>query len=338
MLSDRAQILLKTLVERYIAEGQPVGSKALSHYSGLDISSATIRNVMVDLEQLGFVASPHTSAGRIPTSLGYRFFVDSLLSVQQLHADKLQPLSNGLPVDNPQRTITAASQLLSQLTHFAGVVLTPRRQDVLLKHIEFLPLSDRRVLLILVTSDGDVQNRIIQTNSLFSQSELSEAANFLNAHCTGRTWHNLRQVVENEVRAVKGELAALLNTAVVYSQDVLSGDTENLVISGERNLLDSDDLAANMGRLRQLFELFERKTALLQLMEAGNRAEGVKIFIGGESGLAPLDDCSIITAPYHANGEVIGTLGVIGPTRMAYELIIPIVDVTARLLSSALSQ
>ncbi|KPC55141.1 heat-inducible transcriptional repressor HrcA [Amantichitinum ursilacus] len=338
MLSDRAQILLKTLVERYIADGQPVGSKALSHYSGLDISSATIRNVMVDLEQLGFVASPHTSAGRIPTSLGYRFFVDSLLSVQQLHADKLQPLSNGLPVDNPQRTITAASQLLSQLTHFAGVVLTPRRQDVLLKHIEFLPLSDRRVLLILVTSDGDVQNRIIQTNSLFSQSELSEAANFLNAHCTGRTWHNLRQVVENEVRAVKGELAALLNTAVVYSQDVLSGDTENLVISGERNLLDSDDLAANMGRLRQLFELFERKTALLQLMEAGNRAEGVKIFIGGESGLAPLDDCSIITAPYHANGEVIGTLGVIGPTRMAYERIIPIVDVTARLLSSALSQ
>lgn len=260
------------------------------------------------------------------------------MSVQQLQADKLQPLSNGLPVDNPQRTITAASQLLSQLTHFAGVVLTPRRQDVLLKHIEFLPLSDRRVLLILVTSDGDVQNRIIQTNTLFSQSELSEAANFLNAHCAGRTWHNLRQVVENEVRAVKGELAALLNTAVVYSQDVLSGDTENLVISGERNLLDSDDLAANMGRLRQLFELFERKTALLQLMEAGNRAEGVKIFIGGESGLAPLDDCSIITAPYHANGEVIGTLGVIGPTRMAYERIIPIVDVTARLLSSALSQ
>ncbi len=338
MLSDRAQILLKTLVERYIADGQPVGSKALSHYSGLDISSATIRNVMSIWNNSALWPAHILRPGVSPRRWVIAFFVDSLLSVQQLQADKLQPLSNGLPVDNPQRTITAASQLLSQLTHFAGVVLTPRRQDVLLKHIEFLPLSDRRVLLILVTSDGDVQNRIIQTNTLFSQSELSEAANFLNAHCAGRTWHNLRQVVENEVRAVKGELAALLNTAVVYSQDVLSGDTENLVISGERNLLDSDDLAANMGRLRQLFELFERKTALLQLMEAGNRAEGVKIFIGGESGLAPLDDCSIITAPYHANGEVIGTLGVIGPTRMAYERIIPIVDVTARLLSSALSQ
>ncbi|WP_283149648.1 heat-inducible transcriptional repressor HrcA [Silvimonas soli] len=336
MLSDRAQILLKTLVERYIADGQPVGSRALSQYSGLDISSATIRNVMVDLEQLGFVASPHTSAGRIPTSLGYRFFVDSLMAVRPL--DKIAVDAGSLPLDNPQRTIAAASNLLSQLTHFAGVVMSPRRQDAVLKHIEFLPLSDKRVLLILVTSDGDVQNRIIQTKNGFPPGDLIEAANFLNVHCTGKTWRGLRSFVENEVRAVKGQLAELLNTAVLYGQTVLGGEAEDLVISGERNLLDSDDLAANMGRLRQLFELFERKTALLQLMELGNRAEGVQIFIGGESGLAPLDECSIITAPYHANGQVIGTLGVIGPTRMAYERIIPIVDVTAKLLSSALSQ
>ncbi len=336
MLSDRAQILLKTLVERYIADGQPVGSRALSQYSGLDISSATIRNVMVDLEQLGFVASPHTSAGRIPTALGYRFFVDSLMSVQSLQNIGLQP--GALPLDNPQRTITAASNLLSQLTHFAGVVVSPRRQDTVLKQIEFLPLSDKRVLLILVTDDGDVQNRIIQMQTALPPAELIEAANFLNANCAGKTWRELRLFVETEVRSVKGQLAELLNSAVLYGQSAMDHTSEELVISGERNLLESDDLANNMGQLRQLFELFERKTALLQLMELGNRADGVQIFIGGESGLAPLDECSIITAPYRANGQIIGTLGVIGPTRMAYERIIPIVDVTAKLLSSALSQ
>ncbi|GGP19432.1 heat-inducible transcriptional repressor HrcA [Silvimonas iriomotensis] len=336
MLSDRAQILLKTLVERYIADGQPVGSRALSQYSGLDISSATIRNVMVDLEQLGFVASPHTSAGRIPTALGYRFFVDSLMSVQSLENIGLSPGS--LPLDSPQRTITAASNLLSQLTHFAGVVVSPRRQDTVLRQIEFLPLSDKRVLLILVTDDGDVQNRIIQTQTAFPAADLIEAAHFLNANCAGKTWRELRLFVETEVRSVKGQLAELLNSAVLYGQSALDHTAEDLVISGERNLLESDDLANNMGRLRQLFELFERKTALLQLMELGNRADGVQIFIGGESGLAPLDECSIITAPYRANGQIIGTLGVIGPTRMAYERIIPIVDVTAKLLSSALSQ
>ncbi|BCL75296.1 heat-inducible transcription repressor HrcA [Jeongeupia sp. HS-3] len=338
MLSERAQHLLTTLVERYIADGQPVGSKTLSQASGLVVSPATIRNVMAELEDLGFIASPHTSAGRIPTARGYRFFVDSLMVVQTLDMleQKASPGVTGLPQGNPQRSIAAASQLLSQLTHFAGVVMLPKRQEAILKHIEFLQLGDNRVLLILVTADGDVQNRILNTKTIYSAAQLAEAAHFLNAHCVGKTFAHVRQVVEVEVHALKGELVTLLNAA---AQGALTEPVdEPVLISGERNLLDSDDLASNMGRLRQLFELFDRKTALLQLLEIGNRADGVQIYIGGESGLEPLDDCSVITAPYRANGEIVGTLGVIGPTRMAYERIIPIVNVTAKLLSSALSQ
>ncbi|WP_035054007.1 heat-inducible transcriptional repressor HrcA [Andreprevotia chitinilytica] len=339
MLNERAQILLRTLVERYIADGQPVGSKTLAQAAGLDVSPATIRNVMAELEDLGFIASPHTSAGRIPTSRGYRFFVDSLMIAQQrelfdpARVMAAQMSSASIPSDSPQRSIAAASQLLSQLTHFAGVVVMGKRQEAVLQHVEFLRLSDNRILLILVTNDGDVQNRILHTQTVYSAAQLIEAANFLNQHCAGHTLSHLRAFVEADVFALKGEMVALLNAAV---SPATGG--EHLLISGERNLLDSDDLAANVQRLRQLFDLFDRKTALLQLLELGNQAEGVQIFIGGESGLAPLDDCSVIAAPYHANGEIVGTLGVIGPSRMAYERVIPIVNITAKLLSSALSQ
>ncbi|GLS04694.1 heat-inducible transcription repressor HrcA [Chitiniphilus shinanonensis] len=338
MLSERAQILLRTLVERYIADGQPVGSKALTHYSGLDVSSATIRNVMADLEELGFVASPHTSAGRIPTARGYRFFVNHFLAVtppERLSTDDILRAHPGsLLSDNPQRAVMSASQLLSQLTNFAGVVLAPKRQDVRLKQVEFLKLSDKRVLLILVTTDGDVQNRILHTETDLDPAQLLEASNFLNAHCAGRTLGSLRGTVEAEMHQLRGELVGLLNAALAQS----TGDQgETVLISGEHHLLGSAELAANMNRLKQLFELFERKAALLQLLESGCAADGVQIFIGGESGLAPLDECSVITAPYHVDGQVVGTLGVIGPTRMAYERVIPIVDVTARLLSNALS-
>ncbi|WP_222846818.1 heat-inducible transcriptional repressor HrcA [Chitinolyticbacter meiyuanensis] len=336
MLNERAQILLRTLVERYIADGQPVGSKALSHYSGLDVSSATIRNVMADLEEMGFIASPHTSAGRAPTRLGYRFFVDCYLSASPF--DAINPeeiLQHGrLPADNPQRTAAAASQLLSQLTNFAGIVLAPKRQDVRLRQVEFLKLSERRVLLILVTQDGDVQNRILHPQQDYGEAQLQEAANFINAHCSGRTLGSLRGVVESEMHQLRSELVALLNAAVEHPQP---SATEHILVSGEHQLLASAELASNMGRLRQLFELFERKAALLQLLESGHAADGIQIYIGGESGLAPLDDCSVITAPYRVDGEVMGTLGVIGPTRMAYDRVIPIVDVTARLLSNTLS-
>ncbi|MFC7421133.1 heat-inducible transcriptional repressor HrcA [Iodobacter arcticus] len=337
MLNDRSQILLKTLVERYIADGQPVGSKALQHFSGLDISSATIRNTMVDLEALGFVASPHTSAGRIPTALGYRLFVDSLLTVQTLDQLTLTGLAEQLPIDSPQRSVAAASQILSQLTQFAGVVQSPRRHELLLKQIEFMQLSERRVLLILVTSDGDVQNRILQTERLFSSKELNEAAHFLNEYCSGKTLAALSHIVQNELVRLKSDIVSLMNAAVVLGAE-LANHNDSMVIAGEHQLLGFGDLSSNVARMRQLFALFEQKTALLQLLDLGNHADGVKIYIGGESGLAPLDDCSVITAPYRVNGEIVGTLGVIGPTRMDYERVIPIVDITAQLLSSALSQ
>ncbi|AZN36577.1 heat-inducible transcriptional repressor HrcA [Iodobacter ciconiae] len=334
MLNDRSQILLKTLVERYIAEGQPVGSKALQHFSGLDISSATIRNTMVDLEALGFVASPHTSAGRIPTVLGYRLFVDSLLTVQTLDSPTLSELQ--LPVDSPQRSVTAASQILSQLTQFAGLVQSPKRHDLLLKQIEFMQLSERRVLLILVTSDGDVQNRILQTERIYSASELTEAAHFLNEYCSGKTLAALSHIVQKELVSLKSDIVSLMNAAVAVGAE-LSNRSDSVVIAGEHQLLGVGDLSSNVARMRQLFALFEQKTALLQLLDLGNHADGIKIYIGGESGLAPLDECSVITAPYRVNGEIVGTLGVIGPTRMDYERVIPIVDITAQLLSTALS-
>ncbi|WP_034619852.1 MULTISPECIES: heat-inducible transcriptional repressor HrcA [Chitinibacter] len=330
LLNDRSQILLKTLVERYIAEGQPVGSKALSQFSGLEVSSATIRNVMAELETLGLVASPHTSAGRIPTAQGYRLFVDTLLAVQPLGHVQI----NALPNDNPQHSIQAASQLLSQLTNFAGVVMTPKRSELTLKQIEFLPLAEKRVLLILVTSDGDVQNRIVQTERHFSPTELATAAQLLNEHCGGKTLANLLSWLQSDVIRVKQDLTSLMNAAVAMSHGLQS---EHMVIAGEHQLLGLHDFSGDMQRMRQLFELFEQKTALLQLLEQGHRADGVQIYIGAEAGIAPLDECSVITAPYQVNGEVVGTLGVIGPTRMAYERVIPIVDITAKLLTTALS-
>lgn len=337
MPNDRAQILLKTLIERYIADGQPVGSKTLSQYSGLDVSPATIRNVMAELEDLGFVTSPHTSAGRIPTARGYRLFVDSLLAVQPLQKLEIREIEDHLPVDSPQRTIAAASQLLSQLTHFAGVVMAPKRHEITLKHIEFLQLSDKRVLLILVTGDGDVQNRIIQTERQFGQKELLEASNFLNQHCAGKTLISLVQLVQSELIRLKSDIVGLMNAAVAVSHSI-TNEADSVVIAGEHHLLDIGDLSSNVTRMKQLFALFEQKTSLLQLLELGNRAQGVQIYIGQESGIAPLDECSVIAAPYQVNGAVVGTLGVIGPTRMAYDRVIPIVDITARLLSSALSQ
>ncbi|WP_308431468.1 heat-inducible transcriptional repressor HrcA [Chitinilyticum piscinae] len=333
-MNERAQLLLRTLIERYVAEGQPVGSKTLSQHAGLDVSPATIRNIMADLEDHGFIASPHTSAGRIPTARGYRFFVDALLAARPMVREQNLPAE--LPSDTPQHSIEAASQLLSQLTCFAGVVLTPRRQELSLRHVEFLPLSDKRVLLILVTSDGSVQNRILHTERNYSAVELLEAGNFLTLHASGRTLAELVVLVQHELLRLKGDIVALMNAAVEVGSSTATGG-ETVLVSGELQLLGISELSANVGRVRQLLELFEQKTALLQLLDQGSRADGVQIYIGGESGLAPLDECSVVTAPYHVDGAVVGTLGVIGPTRMAYDRVIPIVDITARLLSSALT-
>jgi heat-inducible transcriptional repressor len=338
MLDPRAQYLLKTLIERYIADGQPVGSRVLSRQSGLELSPATIRNVMADLEEMGFIASPHTSAGRVPTPKGYRFFVDTLLVVKPLADGEISELQEHLQADRPQLLVSSAAQMLSQLTHFAGVVATPRRREASFRHIEFLRLSERRVLLIIVTPDGDVQNRILHTDRSYSQQQLLEASNFFNQHYAGQPFHAIRVLLADELRQLREDVVGLMSAAVEAGDAALADTGESLVVSGEKNLLHAEDLASNMGRLRRLFEVFEQKTSLLHLLDVGQRAQGVHLFIGGESGLAPLDECSVITATYEVDGQVLGTLGVIGPTRMAYERVIPIVDVTAKLLSNALTQ
>ena len=335
MLSERAQSLLKILVERYIAEGQPVGSRALSRFSTLELSSATIRNVMADLEEMGFVTSPHTSAGRVPTPKGYRLFVDTLLTVRPMEEVERRQLEEQLTPDDPHRVVAAASQILSDLTHFAGIVVAPRRRGAMLRHVEFFALSERRVLLIIVASDGEVQNRVLVTDRHYSPGQLTETANFINQHYAGIEFDQLRGRVKSELIDLHRDISALMQAAIQAGGDAMRA--EEVVISGGRNLLAVDDILADRDRLRSLFELFDTKTKLLDLLEETERAQGVKIFIGGESQLVPLDDCSIVTAPYEVDGVVVGTVGVIGPTRMAYERVIPIVDVTAKLVSSALS-
>lgn len=334
MLDQRAKLLLKALVERYIADGQPVGSRTLAKATGLDLSPATIRNVMSDLEELGLIASPHTSAGRIPTARGYRLFVDTMLTVRR---EGLPPVGEiAAPgIETPQRVISQAAHMLSSLSQFVGVVMAPRRTTVF-RHIEFLSLSERRVLVIIVSPDGEVQNRIIHTQANFTQSQLLEAANFLNAHYAGLTMEAVRERIKTELDALRGEIAELMQAAVdIGTQDATAQG--EVVVSGERNLLSVSDFSGDMGNLRRMFDLFEQKTQLVRLLDVSTQADGVRIYIGGESQAVPFEDLSVVTAPYEVDGQVVGTLGVIGPQRMPYDRMIQIVDVTAKLVSNALS-
>ena len=334
-LDTRAKTLLKALVERYIAEGQPVGSRALSKISGLDLSPATIRNIMSDLEEMGYVASPHTSAGRIPTPRGYRIFVDTLLTVQQLDESTVGR-SLHLPAQQPLKMIANAAQMLSSLSRFAGVVLSPRRESVF-QQIEFLRLSEKRILLVIVGPTGDVQNRLLLTESDYTPGQLVQSANYINQNYGGLSFDAVRIRLQGELRQLRDNMARLMQAAVEAGSEAMADNSDDMVISGERNLLSVSDLASNMTSLRQMFDMFEQKTGLMQLLDVSSKATGVQIFIGGESNLVPMDEMSVVTAPYEVNGIVVGTLGVIGPTRMAYERVIPIVDITAKLLSSALS-
>ncbi|GAA6121506.1 heat-inducible transcriptional repressor HrcA [Acidovorax sp. FG27] len=331
MLDDRSKLLLKALVERYIADGQPVGSRTLSQASGLDLSPATIRNVMADLEDLGLIASPHTSAGRVPTARGYRLFVDTMLTVQRgpLMTPELMP-------EQPQKVIANAAHLLSNLSQFVGVVMAPRRASVF-RHIEFLRLSERRFLVIIVSPEGDVQNRVIFTDADYSQSQLVEAANFLNAHYSGLTMEQVRERLKSEVDQLRGEISDLMQAAVNAGTEAMTQSQDEVVFSGERNLLAVSDFSSDMGHLRRAFELFEQKTQILRLLDISSKAEGVRIFIGGESHVVPFEELSVVSAPYEVDGQVVGTLGVIGPTRMPYDKMIQIVDITSRLVSNALS-
>ena len=337
MLNDRAQLLLKTLVERYISDGQPLGSRALLQYSGLEVSPATIRNVMSDLEELGLIRSPHTSAGRIPTALAYRLFIDTMLVTQPLEQARLQHMEHQLQPDNPSRLIAQASNLLSELTHYTGVVATAKRSAITVRQIEFLRLGEKRVLLIIVMPDGEVENRVLSLERDYTQSQLTEAGNFLNQHYIGCSFSQIRDRLRGELQQLHQDMSALMAAALAAGDAAEAKQSDDYVISGEHNLLHVAELSTDMNQLRGLFNLFEQKTELLQLLEAGRRGHGIRIFVGSESGLASLEGCSVITAPYAADGQVVGTLAVIGPKRMDYERIVPIVDITARLLGNALS-
>jgi heat-inducible transcriptional repressor len=336
MLDERARILLRALVERYIADGEPVGSRTLSKQSGLELSPATIRNVMADLEESGFITSPHTSAGRVPTPRGYRFFVDTLLVTRPMTQIDVRDATNNIQGQQPQELISAAARMLSELSSFAGVVATPKKVPAF-RHVEFVRVAERRVLMVLVAQDGDIQNRILNTDRAFSQSELIEAANFFNEHFVGVPFDQVRARLTEELKRLREDMVTLMTTAVEASADAVSS-TEPVVISGERRLFQSADITSNMSNVRRLFDLFEHRTQLLHLFDTATKAEGVQIFIGGESQVIPLDEFSMVTAPYQVNGQVLGTLGVIGPTRMAYDRVIPIVDLTAKLLSSAMQR
>ena len=331
MLDDRAKLLLKALVERYIADGQPVGSRTLSRASGLELSPAPLRTVLADLAELGLLVSPHTTAGRIPTARGYRLFVDTMLTVQRDELPSMQ-----LMPEQPQKVIANAANLLSNLSQFVGVVMSPRRPSVF-RHIEFLRLSEKRLLVIIVSPDGDVQNRVIFTQTDYSQSQLIEAANFLNANYSGLAMEQVRERLQSEVEALQSEIGALMQAAVNVGTEAMSDSTDSVVISGERNLLSVSDFSSDMGNLRRAFDLFEQKTQILRLLENSSKAEGVRIFIGGESQVVPFEELSVVSAPYEVDGQIVGTLGVIGPTRMPYDKMIQIVDITSKLVSNALS-
>ena len=331
MLDDRAKVLLKALVERYIADGQPVGSRTLARATGIELSPATIRNVMSDLEELGLIASPHTSAGRVPTSRGYRLFVDTMLT-----ADREQLHTPSLVADQPQKVITNAANLLSDLSQFVGVVIAPRRSSVF-RHIEFLRLSERRLLVIIVSPEGDVQNRVLFTESDYSTSQLTEASNYLNHHFAGMAIEHVREKLLAEVESLRGEIATLMQAAVQVSTEALTQPQDDVVISGERNLLSVSDFSSDMGQLRRAFDLFEQKAQLVRLLDISAQAEGVRIYIGGDSQIVPMEELSVVSASYEIDGQVVGTLGVIGPTRMAYDRMIQIVDITSKLVSNALS-
>ena len=337
-LDDRASTLLTTLVHQYIAQGTPVGSQALMANSGLSISSATVRNVMAELEQLGLIASPHTSAGRIPTPAGYRFFVDAMMTANAFTTSDETDLSthdlSSFSADTPARMANQAAQTLSQLSHFAGIIATPKRSQVF-GQIDFLQLSPTRILVVMVTPEGDVQNRLLQLEQAYTPSQLTQAANYLNSHFAGKTFEHIRAQLANELAHLQNDVNLLMQQAVARTAES-SMDEDALIVKGERHLLDVSEFANNMQRLRQTFDLFDEKTRLLQLLEHTRTAGGIQVFIGGESEVLPYDGVSLICAPYAVNNQIVGTLGVIGPSRMAYEKVIPMVDVTAKLLSRAM--
>jgi heat-inducible transcriptional repressor len=338
-LSERAQHLLKALIERYIQSGEPVGSRTLSRDSRLDLSPATIRNVMSDLEELGFVKAPHTSAGRIPTVQGYRCFIDCLVSVRPLETREVLDLQRQFKHDAaPHELLERASSMLSGITRMAGLVTLPRPERNSLRHVEFLPLSDNRILVVLVMSDSEIQNRVIHADRVYRRDELQRLANYFNQHYSGMSLAAVKGALLRDLEETRLHADQIMSSACEIAAKALDTDAEaDMVVAGQTNLMTYLEMA-DLDRLRQLFEAFNEKRHLIALFDQVMRAQGVQIFVGEESGYEVLGDCSVVTAPYTVDGQVVGVLGVIGPTRMEYQRVIPIVDVTARLLSAALNQ
>ena len=339
-LDARSRHLLRSLIGRYIREGEPVGSQTLARHAGLDVSPATIRNILADLEDAGLLTSPHTSAGRVPTAQGYRVFVDSLLHLRPLPETELARLRHELPAGSGTQSLLGnASELLSAMSHFVGVVSVPRREQFAFRHIDFVPLDAQRVLAILVFADNDVQNRIIQTRRQFDAGELERVSNYLNHHFAGRPLADIRTTLVRELKAARSEMEVLLASTVELAEQAFVVGGDDVLLAGQTRLMGVQDLS-DLDRLRELFEAFARKREILQLLERTLRAPGVRIFIGEETGLAPLEGMSLITAPYRAGGavggQVLGVLGVIGPTRMAYERVIPVVQAAADVLGAAI--
>ncbi|HIY70026.1 MAG TPA: heat-inducible transcriptional repressor HrcA [Candidatus Luteimonas excrementigallinarum] len=337
-LDPRSRQLLRTLIARHIRDGEPVGSQTLSRHSGLEVSPATIRNILADLEDAGFLSAPHTSAGRVPTAQGYRVFVDSLLQLKPLSEMEQARLRSGLATGGGTQTlIDSASELVSAMTRFVGVVSVPRRERFAFRHIDFVPVDAQRVMAILVFADNEVQNRLIQTRRGWEAGELERVANYLNANFAGMSLADIRAALVHDMRAARSEMEALLAQAVELAEQALSSDDEDMVVTGQSRLIGLQDLS-DLERLRELFEAFSSKREILQLLERTAKAPGVGIFIGEETGLAPLEGVSLVTASYGAGGQVLGVLGAIGPTRMAYERVIPVVQATAGALGAALER
>ena len=339
-INERAQYLLKALIERYIRDGQPVGSKALAQDTKLDLSPATIRNVVADLERLGLVRAPHTSAGRIPTELGYRMFIDNLVTIKPLKEKEVQILARNLePVGDTHDIVARASSMLSGFTQMAGVVMIPVKNKVSLRQIEFLPLSENRVLAILVFNERDVENRVLQMDRSYSRVELERIANYLNQLFIGLDIDAVRRQLLAEMQGAQERMDQLMRSAIEMAHQVFdrSPSSHDYVMAGETNLMSYEEMA-DVKRLRHLFDAFTQKRNILNLLDKSLQAQGVQIFVGQESGYEVLDECSVVTASYSANDEVLGVLGVIGPKRMAYDRIIPVVDMTAKLLGSVLNQ
>jgi heat-inducible transcriptional repressor len=334
-LDPRARQLLRTLIARYIRSGEPVGSQTLARHSGLDVSPATVRNILADLEDVGLLSAPHTSAGRVPTAQGYRLFVDSLLQVRPLPETEVARLRGELPAGSgTQALLGSASELLSAMTRFVGVVSVPRREQFAFRRVDFVPVDGQRVLAILVFADNEVQNRIIQTRRAYERDELERVANYLNHHFAGRPVAEIRATLLHELRSARTEMESLLAQSIELAEHVLAPDQDDMVLAGQTRLMGLQELS-DLDRLRELFEAFARKREILQLLERTVRAPGVRIFIGEETGLAPLEGVSLVTAPYAAGGRVLGVLGVIGPTRMAYDRVIPVVQAAADALGEA---